>query len=192
MKVLEKEAARKLRKKGLSINQIVAETGCSKASVSEWVRDVVLTKNQKKKITERGRSVESVEKRRLSRLRNEQAKRDSVVEEAKKSIQSVSQYDLKLIGTMIYLGEGAKTQRGSATVANSDPAVIQIVMRFFREVCGVSEDKFHAHIHTFDNADVEKTERYWSRVTGIPRKQFYKTYVKQSIATLHKRRTIPY
>lgn len=44
MKIIEKEKARALRKQGKSINQIVTEAGLSKASVSEWVRDIVLTK----------------------------------------------------------------------------------------------------------------------------------------------------
>ena len=47
MKVEEKNRAIGLRKQGKSMNEIVKEIGVSKASVSLWVRDVVLTKNQK-------------------------------------------------------------------------------------------------------------------------------------------------
>ena len=36
-----------------------------------------------------------------------------------------------------------------------------------------------------------KTEKYWSKVSGIPRNQFFKTYVKPSSASLHKRNTLP-
>jgi len=39
---------------------------------------------------------------------------------------------------------------------------------------------------------VVKTERYWLTITGIPRKHFYKTYIKKSIASLNKRRTFPF
>jgi hypothetical protein len=191
MNIVGREKARALRKQGKSINQIVAEAGLSKASVSVWVRDIVLTKSQKSKITERGRSVESVEKRRLSRLSNEYKKTRAVIDIAKLDITSISIKELKIIGAMIYLGEGGKTH-GKACVANSDPLVIKMMMKFFREVCHVPEKKFYGHIHTFDNADVEKTEKYWSQITKIPRKQFYKTYIKQSTASLHKRKTLPY
>lgn len=192
MKIIEKEKARILRKKGYSINQIVEKAGLTKSSVSLWVRDIVLTKTQKKKLSERGRSIESVEKRRTSRLFNENKKRQVIINEAKKDFNSISLEQLKLIGIILYLGEGAKTNRGMAAVANSDPTVIKIMTRFFREVCKVPENKLRGHIHTFTHANIKNTERYWSRITGIPRKQFYKTYIKPSSASLQKRKTLPF
>src|SRR3989344_5764236 len=112
MKLIEKEKARALRKKGYSINQIVKEAGLTKASVSVWVRDIVLTKTQKKKLSERGRSVESVERRRVNRLFNEQKRRQIIIDTAKRDFTSISLEQLKLIGIILYLGEGAKTPRG--------------------------------------------------------------------------------
>lgn len=192
MKVVEKEEARTLRKQGKSINQIIEETGSSKASVSVWVRDIVLTKAQKNKISLRGRSVESIEKRRVNRLFNENKKRQIIIDKAKEDFTSISLEELKMIGIILYLGEGGKAQRGVVSLANSDPDVIKIMMRFFREVCSVLEDKFRAHIHTFAHADVNKTEKYWSKITRIPRSQFYKTYIKPSSASLQKRHTLPF
>ncbi|MFZ2522993.1 MAG: hypothetical protein WAW92_01255 [Minisyncoccia bacterium] len=192
MKLVEKNKARELRKKGYSISQIVKELSFTKSSVSLWVRDIVLTKTQKKKLSERGRSLESIEKRRLTRLINEQSKRQIVFDKAKEDYKSISKGELKLIGIILYLGEGGKTERGTARLSNSDPSVIKIMMRFFREVCGVEESKFRGYIHTFSHADVEKTEKYWSKITGIPRSQFYKTYTKASSSSLQKRNKLPY
>lgn len=192
MKVAEKKKARILRKKGCSINQIVKEVGCAKSSISLWVQDIVLTKEQRKGLSERGRSVKSIEKRRMSRIANEYKKRRKVIEEAKKDFQHISLKELKLIGIMLYLGEGGKTGNWSMCLANSDPVIIQIMMRFFKEICKVPDSKFRASIHTFAHADVEKTEKYWSQLTKIPRKQFYKTYTKPSIASLQKRKTLPF
>jgi len=156
------------------------------------VRDIVLTEAQKKNISEHGRSVESIERRRIVRLFNEQAKRQVIFDKAKEDYNSISLEELKLIGIVLYLGEGGKTERGTARLSNADPAVIKIMMRFFREVCGVQEGKFRGNVHTFAHADVEKTEKYWSKVTGIPRNQFQKTYIKASSASLKKRYTLPY
>lgn len=192
MKIVEKERARILRKKGYSINQITRETGSSKASVSLWVRDIILTRSQKNELSERGRSVESIEKRRNSRMVNENTKRRKVIEEAKKDYSGISLSELKLIGIILYLGEGAKKKRNTFAISNSDPEIIQIIMRFLRKICTVPEDKFRGQIHTFAHADIEKTEKYWSRVTNIPRRQFYKTYVKPSSASLQKRKTLPF
>lgn len=192
MKIIEKEKARALRKKGYSINQIVKETDLSKASVSIWVRDIVLTKIQKKKLSERGRSMGSIEKRRINRLFNENKKRQLTIDKAKKDFVDISLEQLKLIGIILYLGEGGKTNRGMVRLANSDPSVIKIMMRFLREVCKVPENKFRASIHTFAHANIEKTEKYWSKISGISRNQFFKTYIKPSTASLQKRNTLPF
>jgi predicted transcriptional regulator len=192
MKLIEKEKARTLRKRGYSINQIVKETGLTKSSVSLWVRDIVLTKTQKNRLSERGRSIESIERRRLIRLSNEKTKRQIIIDEAKKDYTRISLEELKLIGIILYLGEGGKTERGTARLSNSDPEVIKMMMRFFREICNVPEEKFRGNIHTFAHADVKKTERYWSKISGTPRTQFQKTYIKPSSASLQKRYTLPY
>lgn len=192
MKLAEKKKARDLRQLGKSINQIVQETDLSKGSVSVWVRDIVLTQKQRKQISLRGRSVESVERRRISRLTNEQAKRQLIIDKAGEDFKSISLEQLKLIGIILYLGEGGKTRKGMARLSNSDPAVIKIMMRFFREICHVPENKFRCHIHTFSHADVEKTEKYWASITGVSRNQFFKTYVKPSSASLQKRNTLPF
>ena len=139
MKVIERESARALRKKGKSINQIVKETGSSKASVSVWVRDIVLTESQKNKLSQRGRSVRSVEKRRINRLFNENARRQVIVDRASRDIDNISLKELKIVGAILYWAEGGKTKRGLVRVANSDPNVIKVMMRFFREVCSIKE-----------------------------------------------------
>lgn len=191
MKVEEKRIARSLRKKGYSINQIINETGLVKSSVSVWVRDIVLSKNQQRRISERGRSLESIERRRAARLLNENNKRQIIVKSAKKDFNNISLRELKIIGIILYLGEGGKT-KNMVRIANSDPAVIKIMMRFFREVCCVPENKFRGIVHTFAHANITETEKYWSKISGIPCSQFFKTYTKPSAASLQKRNTLPF
>lgn len=192
MKIKEREVARALRKKGKSINQIIKETGYSKASISMWVRNIVLTPSQQNRISERGRSFKSIEKRRINRLANSQAKRQLIIDSAKKDFSTLSSRELKLIGTMIYWGEGGKTGHWSVRLTNSDPLIIKVMMRFFREICHVPESKFRGHIHTFEGAPIKDSEKYWSQVSGIPLKQFFKTYAKQSKASMQKRKTLPH
>lgn len=49
-----------------------------------------------------------------------------------------------------------------------------------------------AHVHAFSHSDTESVEAYWSKVSGIPRSQFFKTYIKQSSASKEKRTNLPY
>jgi hypothetical protein len=191
MKIVERNEARKLRQQGLSINEITERVCVSKASVSFWVRDIILTDLQRKGISQKGRSRDSIEKRRISRLANEQVKTNSVMNLAKKDIKSISKKDLKLMGVVLYWAEGGKTRKGIVRISNSDPAVIKIMMRFFREICNVPEEKLRGCVHVFEHSNVREIEKYWSSVTTIPLAQFYKTSTKQSSASLSKRQTLP-
>ena len=111
---------------------------------------------------------------------------------AQKDIRSISERDLRLIGLCLYWGEGGKTNQGSARISNSDPAVIMVMMRFFREICMVKEEKFRGHIHIHSHLEAERAESYWSGISGIPRTQFFKTYTKPSVASMNKKDSLPY
>ncbi len=192
MKAIEKKKAIVLRQEGRSIKDIARIVGVSKASVSVWVRDIILNKKQLNTLRTKGFSSELVERRRQKRLTNEQTKRDAIATLAQKDIKNISRHDLRLIGLCLYWGEGGKTHKGAARISNSDPAVIKVMMRFFREIWGVEEKKFRAHLHIHSHLNAEKAEKYWSRVSGIPCLQFFKTYTKPSIAGRGKKDSLPY
>lgn len=192
MKLIEKHKAVVLRGEGMSIKEIARIVDVSKASVSVWVRDIVLSKDQLNALKTKGFSSEIIERRRHKRLENEQNKRDNITALAQKDIRNISLRDLRLIGLCLYWGEGGKTHKGAARISNSDPAVIKVMMRFFREICLVEEKKFRAHIHIHSHLDVEKAENYWAQISGIPRTQFFKTYAKPSIASMNKKDSLPY
>ena len=192
MKKEEQEHVKSLRRKGASLNEIVREVGVSKASVSLWVRDIKLSAEQKKKLSTHGRSVESIEKRRVNRINNTLKRHRVIIDEAKEDIPTLSRQELLLVGAALYWGEGGKTNKGMARIANADPSVIKFMMRFFKEICEVQLEKFRGHVHTFSHLNAEDAEKYWSRVSGIPRTQFYKTYSKPSIASKGKSDSLPY
>lgn len=192
MKREERDKARILRKEAKSINEIARVLHVSKASVSLWVRNIRLSKKQRKTLTKRGFSIDAIEKRRINRINTTQQRHRAIIETAKKKIEKISSRDLLLVGTALYWGEGGKAKRGLARLSNSDPLVIKIMMRFFREICNVPEKKFRGHVHTFSHRDTGIAERYWSEVSGVPLGQFYKTYSKQSSASKNKKDKLPY
>lgn len=187
MKKEEKQEALLLRKSGKSMNEIATLLDVSKASVSLWVRDVALTRIQRKQLTTRGFSKDVIEKRRLTRISKTNALHLTVFNKAKNDLKTISRRELWLLGIALYWGEGGKTRKGIVRLANSDPAVIRMAMKFFREIIGVPEEKFRCHVHTFSHLNAKKCERYWSRVTKIPLHKFHKTYSKPSIASQGKR-----
>ncbi|MBL7053534.1 MAG: helix-turn-helix domain-containing protein [Candidatus Portnoybacteria bacterium] len=191
MKTKEIKLARKLRKQGWSMNDIQKELSVSKSSVSRWVKDIRLSKKQRKKLNKKGFSKEAIEKRRETRLRNEKAKRQVIIDKAKSNIRTLSKKDLKIIGIALYWGEGSKTQRGSVRIFNSDPKIITLSMIFFRKICEVSEDRFRGRLYIHSHLKKRQAEKFWSDLTKIPLSQFHKTHVKKSIASKNKRDTIP-
>lgn len=190
MKYIEKQKALKLRMNGESIKVIAKKLGVSNASVSFWVRDIKLNNRQIKILSKRGFSVEAIEKRREKRIFNEKIKRKILIDKAKEDIINISNKELLIIGSMLYLGEGGKTKR-MVRISNSDPDVIRIMMKFFRVVCHTPEDKFRGHLHIHSHLKIKKAEKYWSDVSKIPTSQFFKTYSKPSVASLGKKDSIP-
>jgi hypothetical protein len=110
---------------------------------------------------------------------------------AGKEVPGLSKESLWCIGVALYWGEGGKTQQ-TARVANSDPAVIKVMMRFFERYSGVQKEKYRGHVHTFSHKNASDAVQYWSKISGIPPNKFFKTYVKQSSASKKKRETLPY
>lgn len=192
MKKVEREEARSLRKRGDSINDIALKLNVAKGSVSLWVRDISLTKEQMAKNTARGFSKVAIEKRRIARISKTKKRHLEVFLTAQKEVTALSQQELWLLGVALYWGEGTKTFKGNVSIANSDPAIIKIMMRFFREILKVSEHRFRCHVHTFEHKNSKLAEAYWSDITGVPLNQFYKTYSKPSVAGKQKRQTLPY
>ncbi|MEX0916979.1 MAG: hypothetical protein WDZ90_00410 [Candidatus Paceibacterota bacterium] len=192
MKNEEKKRARTLRKQGFSLNEISKEVMASKGSVSLWVRDIELSRTQRNKLNKRGFSVDAIEKRRITRINNTKQRHSLVFSKAKSDVNRITKHDLWMLGVALYWGEGGKTARGLVRLSNSDPQVIRIMMRFFREVCDVPEEKFRGHVHTFSHLNAEHAEQYWAKVSGIPRACFYKTYVKPSKAGQGKKDSLPH
>jgi hypothetical protein len=191
MKNIEQKEAVRLRRKGVSMGEIAATLGVAKSSVSLWVRDVPLTIHQRTKLNKNGHSIDAIEKRRSSRMDKTQLQRNVWREQAILEAPFLAKNIDWCVGVALYWGEGGKTQQ-TARISNSDPAVIKTMMYFFRQTCHVPEEKFRGHVHTFAHNNVKKAEEYWSTISSISTKQLFKTYVKQSSASLDKRHTLPY
>ena len=49
------------------------------------------------------------------------------------------------------------------------------MMRFFREICDVDEEKIKIQLIAHSNVDIGKAIEYWSGLTGIPSNRFIRT-----------------
>lgn len=174
----ERLQAIKLRRRGHSIKHIADVLDVSKASVSVWCRDIILTTNQKrmlaKKQTEAGHRgrVLGAETNRRKKLRN-------IAEQERMATSMVgrlSERDMLMMGIALYWGEGNKIGSGTAAIVNSDPAIVLFARDWF-EILGVSRDMFMPRIFISDThrSREKKLLAYWSNILGIPKQQFGKT-----------------
>ena len=190
MKRREQHRARKMREEGASIKEITVALGVAKSSVSVWVREIKLTPQQKRRLSEKGHALEVIEKRRATRLRNEKARKQEAVDAAAAKICRLSKRELLLFGVAAYWGEGTK-KPNSVEFCNSDPRFIQIMMRFFKDVCSVPRHKFRGRVQLHAHLDAAEAEKYWSRISGIPLAQFQTTAQQRNTASKNKKDTLP-
>jgi len=102
---MKKEAsikAAQMRKEGLSINEIASQLQVAKSSVSLWVRSIRLKLGQIKALEHKYKGFEAIEKRRSSRLHNEEAKRQLVIDAAVAQVKPLTDRELFISGVMLY------------------------------------------------------------------------------------------
>ncbi len=91
---------------------------------------------------------------------------------------SENEHDLFRLAIGLYIGEGKKRGHKDVAIANTDPRVIRVFLKFLREICRVNEDKIWAWINIFDDVDLEMAQLYWEQVTRLLRSQFYRPTVR--------------
>jgi len=186
MKLKEKIEAIRLRRLGKSYSEIRKKVKVSKGTLSLWLRDIKLTPEQEKKLY-----VELRQKNAYRLAKFNQRKRiertNEIIKKAKKEISLYLRNPLFLAGLMLYWAEGDKSEEKEIVkFSNSDSAMVKLIMKWFRKICKVPEDKFRICLHIHELHCRKDIKRYWSQITAIPFSQFYKTQIKPTSLKLRK------
>ena len=183
-----KDRAIDLRRRGWSYNIIAGRLGVAKSTLSHWLREVPYEPNTT--VIERirlgpARAAASKERRRSQQIL-------LLRTQARKELGKLSARDLWLLGLGLYLGEGSKVYE-SVRIVNADAVVVRIAMQWLRRSCGVPERNFVITVHTYPDLSTDASIRYWSRVTGVRRRQFEPVQVDRRLdKSAKKRRRLPY
>lgn len=189
-----KENVRGLREGGLTFKEILEKFPfLGKGTISGWVRDIILTPEQEGRILEKclnGRRglMEYNKKKHVESIKNAQ----KIISEAKREIGKINKRDLTIAGSALYWAEGSKTSKYHIDFINSDPKIITLIMKFFREICQVEENKFKCALFLHPGLDEKTALNFWSEVTDVPLSQFVKTHRKPSINSKGKMHNILY
>ncbi|OII66919.1 hypothetical protein [Streptomyces sp. CC77] len=173
-----RERARELRRQGMTYDEIKAELGCSKSSVSLWVRD--LPKPERRPASEQAK-LAARKRWEHERERREEDRRHSK-QTARQAVGDLSERELFLTGVVLYWAEGAKdkayARRERIHFVNSDPNVIRLFLRWLA-LLGVSPDRLRFRVSIHESADVGSAERFWANVAGVDVSALQKANLKR-------------
>lgn len=175
-----RERAREMRAQGRTYNEIRAELGVSKSSVSLWVRDIPLDVPGRR----RGHYVDSENRREGLRkhFATLAAARSEEIRAAAADIGELTDREILIAGAIAYWCEGSKSkpyrEASRVTFINSDPGLIRFYLRFL-ETAGVSRDDLLFRVNIHESANVGAAQEFWLDLTGASSEQFRSPALKR-------------
>lgn len=169
-----------LRKKGKTYSEIQREVKVliPKSTLSSWCRKIILPYWYRKKIAAIN-NINIVKAQNIAQLQNKK-KRDGFLKkirtEANIVLKRFNQEGLKIALAMLYLGEGAKWKGHSGLLlGSSGPELVLLYILLLKKCYNIGTDQLKCRISYRSDQDIKELEKYWSGITGIPLKNFYKT-----------------
>jgi hypothetical protein len=172
----DKEKALALRQKGHSYSMIKTELGISKSTLSGWLKDLPLSE---KRISELQCNSEiRIEKNRITKKNKKDARRESVYEKVSFDIENSKDPEF-VAGFYLYWGEGTKSAEYSIAITNTDPAIVKCFIDWLSKF-GIKPERLKIKLHIYSDQNEGELKIFWSKVTGIPIANYYKSYQKNS------------
>ncbi|MCX6810549.1 MAG: hypothetical protein NTY30_02310 [Candidatus Berkelbacteria bacterium] len=184
----KKEAAIKLRSRGLSYSEIDKRISVPKSTLAYWLKDVCISEQIKQDNITKAKSIWAKNISDFNRKRSKEyfKNREETLQNYAKKVAKLSDRELWWLGMGLYLGEGEKLEKHKIRFVNSDPAIVAIMMSFFTKCCGIEVNKFQARIHCYNNQNYDNILKFWSRLTKIKPDKFWKPQIVESKNKSHK------
>ncbi|MGW3125286.1 hypothetical protein [Streptomyces sp. NPDC001123] len=170
--------ARELRLQGWTYDQIEVELGCSRSSVSLWVRDLPRPEPRYTPEERRALMQEGLAKRRAAD--NEERKKTKAG--AHQEIGEMTDRELFMAGVALYWAEGSKSKpydrRERAIFVNSDPGVIRVYLAWL-DLLEVDRQRLGFRLLIHESADIEAAHRFWAGIADVDLTVFAKPTLKK-------------
>jgi transcriptional regulator with XRE-family HTH domain len=170
-----KSKATRLRRKGLSYNEIRKKIGVSKSTLSLWLKSVQLTEIQRNRLYTK--QVEILNRGPRSQKERREREVNEIIRRAIAEIKRPLSFEThRLMGAALYWAEGSKGKRFSIT--NSDPYLILFMVDWIEKIFEISPRTLKARLNIYPQQNDNEIKRFWSQLIGIPLENFGKSYVK--------------
>src|SRR6478752_2448123 len=148
-KLVEQQRARELRAEAWTLEEIAAELGVAKSSVSLWVRDVEFEPKPREwsSAMARRRGASVLQQRKTAEI--EELRRDGLAR-----IASLTEKEFLVAGTMLYAAEGSKTP-GIVNLPNTDPRMVVFFCTWLRTFFDIDEARLRVRLYLHEGLDLE-------------------------------------
>lgn len=167
-----------LRKQGKSYGEIKKELNVSKSTLSDWLKNYPLTNEQLLRL--KNLIYLRVEKCRITRENKRNERYEQIQKEELDKWTPLSKKELYLAGLFLYWGEGNKSLKGSISLNNTDPSVVNFFLYWLVKILNFEHKKIRVYVHLYNDMNIEEELNYWSKQLNLPRSQFIKPYIKNS------------
>ena len=187
----DKKAALKLRRLGKSYNEIRKLLRIPKSTLSDWLHKTRWSTKVRRILAEKAKTKNTIRLRELTKIRGVYLKKlyQEARSEAKKEFENFKLHPTFISGVVIYWGEGDRSSRFLTRVANTDPLMIRLFVKFLLEICGIPRKKIRAHILLYPDLNPEICKHFWIKKSGLQLENFNKSVI---IKGRHKTRRLPY
>ncbi len=187
----DKEKALELRKLGTSYREIHKRLGVPKSTLSDWFRNQGWSKELSVELFEKAKGAHSTRIQALNKVRGENLTKlyQQAEREAIEDFELLKYHPLFVAGLMVYWGEGNKITRGRCTIANTEPLMIELFLKFLKHICGFTSPKVKAWLLLYPDLDESVCKEYWMKNTSLRVGDFDKSIVIQG---KHKTRKLSY
>jgi hypothetical protein len=143
-----------LRGNGKSINEIRVATGHGKATISKYIKDIILPQDLLDNLSSKSKQ---------SSLRGWA----EAIVQAEKLVGDINKRDKILVLAGLYWGEGTKREMN---LINSDPELIRTFVSSIQDI-GITKDKLRVTLRIYEDVNADDAIAYWSRIVGVPKDQ---------------------
>ena len=184
-----KSEAVKLRKQGKSLPYIHKELGIPKSTLSNWLKDIKLTADQKNKLeTDWKNALVKARSKAVVWHNDAKAQRIKISENEGRlvldNIDCTNKYITELALALLYLGEGTKAKNETG-MGSSDPTILKFFVSCLRSIYEIPEDKIKCELHLRADQDPKKMTEFWSKELCVSKQNFNKPYLdKRTAGTL--------
>ena len=187
----DRKDALNLRRSGKSYNEIKQILRVPKSTLSGWLHKTYWSNKVRKELLEKNREQNTIRIRKLNKIRGSHLKRlyAEAHKEAKEEFEQFKFHPLFISGISIYWGEGDKLSRGTIRVANVDPLMIKLFVKFLNEIYGIAKTNIRASILIYPDLNEIRCREFWIKQSCLPEKSFKKSILIQG---RHKTKRVRY